>query len=70
MNIKVNGKDVPFPDARMTYDRLCLLAGVDVEQNPSATYRQPNGACGVLWRGNMAPVVEGARFTVYQTGMA
>ena len=70
MNIKVNGKDVPFPDARMTYDRLCLLAGVDVEQNPSATYRMSNGTCGILWRGNTAPVAEGGRFSVYHTGMA
>lgn len=70
MKIKVNDKDVAYPADRMTYTALCELAGVAEDLKPSATYRLPNGASGVLWSGNTAPVVEGGRYNIYHTGHA
>jgi len=70
MNIKVNGKDVNTPVSQLTYDALCFLARVDPANNPSATYRLPNGASGVVRHGNPAQVVEGAKYSVYHTGLS
>ena len=67
MNIKVNGKDHDWCNQSkgLTYDALCFLARVDPGQAPSATYRFPNGASGVILRGTTASVVEGGRYSVY-----
>lgn len=72
MKMIINGREHEWtnPRRRIGYNFLVLIAGYYPEHNPTVTYQIPGETGDVLCPGQFAPLEDGIRFNVANTGAA
>ena len=71
IEIIVNGRKVRVEEGdSLSYDQLCRLAEINPHYNPTAVFSIPGGRDGIMHHDKAGPLLEGAIYSVMNTGNA